>query len=170
MVSLDEYLVREQFVKDNDLPLSDIKSYWPSLLPVSNLESRVDLIVNQLGLDRKVLNHAPIFGYSDSNITGTVGFLRTIISDEQINNWPAYIGCSLRRMRECYEHLTINMGYDTEDLNLNKIIWSISKQNVIDNKTIIDGCTNLPDKFKYQDNPNILLQKPAQLRNKLRNY
>ena len=232
MVTLDEYLERESFIKANDLPLADIKEYWPSLLPVSTLESRIDLIVNQLGLDKKVLNFAPIFGlsdeniygrvdliinqlgldkkvlnhaqifsysddringrvdliinqlsldkkvlnfaaifgYSDANITGTVGFLRTIISDEKINNWPAYIGCSLKRMRECYEHLTITMGYDKEELNLNKIIWSISKQNVIDNKSLIDQYTNLPDKFNYQDNPNILLQKPAQLRKQLKKY
>jgi len=74
-------------------------------------------------------------------------------------------------MKECYEYLTTTLGYDKEELDLNAVIWSISKQNIIDNIKLINNCPyELPDKYDYSTNPNILLKKPVRLIKELDQY
>jgi len=73
-IDFAEYKHREDYIINQGLRLDKIKELWPNLLPVDTLEDRI-LLIEQLGLDKKILNHAPIFGYSNQNILDKVDLI-----------------------------------------------------------------------------------------------
>ncbi|MBW6451778.1 MAG: hypothetical protein K0B02_03540 [DPANN group archaeon] len=140
-------------------------------LSVENISNHVKLITEDLGLDKEILNFGPIFGYSTQNIFDTVTYFRDVLKldDEYIVKNPLYIGCSLDRIKESYNTMVLDLGFNLNDININHLIFTSKKDEINTNKVLLDSIIwFFNPNFNYKENPNLLLLKPKDLEAKIK--
>lgn len=130
---------------------------------------RFRLITEDYGLDKSILNFGQLFSYSEKNIRDTLDYFKgTLHLDNSfIEKNGLFIGCSLNRVKGAYTAMVDELGFDLNYLDVNQLIFSSKREDILKNKELLDKVSEsldyLPSQINYNEKPNILLLKHKKL-------
>ncbi|MEA3229698.1 MAG: hypothetical protein U9P44_02180, partial [archaeon] len=151
----DEYILNRYKLITEDLGLDKKVLNFERIFGYSDekIVERFRLITEDYGLDKSILNFGQLFSYSEKNIRDTLDYFKgTLHLDNSfIEKNGLFIGCSLNRVKGAYTAMVDELGFDLNYLDVNQLIFSSKREDILKNKELLDKVSESLDYLPSQN-------------------